>query len=202
MLIAATIRGMAPADLESEDVRLHRRARRLARAAVATVLVLALVASVAAVVAVANARRAERRARDALGRQFGLAALDLPASEVDQAFLLSLVAADLDSGDDAERFQASRALIGRYSRLDTLLHAPWTRRACAASPSRSTAWSPPRRHKATGHVLLTWPAGTRESPTVIALAQLPRRRPAISFLDGGTAAGRRAERQRSRDDRR
>jgi hypothetical protein len=42
VLIAATIRGVAPSDLESEDVRLHRRARRLARAAVATVLVLAL----------------------------------------------------------------------------------------------------------------------------------------------------------------
>ena len=34
-LVASTIRGVAPDDLESEDVRLHRRARRLAQAAVA-----------------------------------------------------------------------------------------------------------------------------------------------------------------------
>ena len=71
VIIAATIRGIAPADLESEDVRLHRRARRLARAAVATVVVLALVASIAAVVAVANAQRRRtarpRRARPAIG---------------------------------------------------------------------------------------------------------------------------------------
>ena len=71
MLIAATIRGIAPVDVESEDVRLHRRARRLARLAVATVVVLALVASLAAVVAVAKAHEAERRARDPLAVSWG-----------------------------------------------------------------------------------------------------------------------------------
>ena len=121
--IAAPIRGLPPDELEGEDIRLHRRARLLARAAVATVAVLAIVAIVAAIIAVGNARRADRRAREALGRQLGLAALDLPAGELDEAFLLSLAAADLQDDDDASRFQASRALIGRYSRLEALLHS-------------------------------------------------------------------------------
>ena len=43
-------------------------------------------------------------------------------AELDEAFLLSLAAADLQDDDDASRFQASRALIGRYSRLVALLH--------------------------------------------------------------------------------
>jgi WD40 repeat protein len=85
--------------------------------------VLAVVSIVAAIVAVGNAQRADRRAREALGRQLGLAALDLPAGQLDEAFLLSLVAAGLQDDDDASRFQASRALIGRYSRLVALLHS-------------------------------------------------------------------------------
>ena len=56
-LVASTIRGVAPDDLESEDVRLHRRARRLAQTAVAVVVVLALLASAAAIAAVRNAPR-------------------------------------------------------------------------------------------------------------------------------------------------
>ena len=97
-------------------------ARRLAKTAVASVVILALVASLAAVVAVANARRADRRARR---RSAGSS--DWPPSTCLRArptrhFLLSLVAADLDSGDN--RFDAARALIGRYSRLDEMLYAP------------------------------------------------------------------------------
>ena len=149
--IAAPIRGVPPDELEGEDIRLHRRARVLARAAVATVAVLAIVATVAAIIAVGNARRADRRAREALGRQLGLAALDLPAGQLDEAFLLSLAAADLQDDDDASRFQASRALIGRYSRLVALLHpAEDTTRGISfrgvdvAPDGRiiATAWSP------------------------------------------------------------
>jgi WD40 repeat protein len=150
--IAAPIRGLAPEELEGEDIRLHRRARRLARAAVATVAVLAVVATIAAVLAVGNARRADRRAREALGRQLGLVALDLPAGELDQAFLLSLAAADLQDHDDHTRFQATRALIGRNSRLDALLHPVdggsgrrASFRGVAIAPDGgilATAWSP------------------------------------------------------------
>jgi WD40 repeat protein len=120
--VAAPIRGVAPDELEGEDIRMHRRARRLARSAVAVVAALAIAASVAAVVAVRNAQRADRRAREAIARQVGLAALDLPASEIDRAFLMSLASGELAADDDPERFQPAQVLIGRYSRLDRLLH--------------------------------------------------------------------------------
>ena len=187
VLIAATIRGVAPADLESEDVRLHRRLPPGA-CAVATVLMLALVASVAAVVAVFNARRANMRARDALGRQLGLVALDLPASEVDQAFLLLLIAANLDSGGDTERFQASRALIGRYSRLEQLLYAPGgtasIRDVATRPPMTAQSWrlSPPMaRRGCSGSVEEV--ARSEPSCTDMAVGILP----AVSFTGDGTA---------------
>ena len=120
--VAAPIREMSPGDLEGEDVRLRRRAKRLARAAVAAVALLAIVASIAGVLAVRNARAADARAREAVARQVGLAALDLPASEIDRALLMSLVSADLADGDDDDRFQPAQVLIGRYSRLESLLH--------------------------------------------------------------------------------
>jgi WD40 repeat protein len=120
--VAAPIRNIAPGDLEGEDVRLRRRAKRLARAAVAAVVTLAIVAVIAGALAVRNARDADARAREAIARQVGLAALDLPASEIDRALLMSLVAADLADDDDPARFQPAQVLIGRYSRLESLLH--------------------------------------------------------------------------------
>jgi WD40 repeat protein len=120
--VAAPIRNMAPGDLEGEDVRLRRRAKRLARAAVAAVVTLAIVAVIAGALAVRNARAADARAREAVARQVGLAALDLPASEIDRALLMSLVAANLADDDDPGRFQPAQVLIGRYSRLESLLH--------------------------------------------------------------------------------
>src|SRR3954452_2725875 len=184
VLIAATIRGIAPADVESEDVRLHRRARRLARAAVATVLVLALVASLAAVVAVAKAHEAERRARDALGRQLGLAALELPAGEIDQAFLWSLVGAGLDSGGNAQRFRASRALIGRYSRLDKLLYAPpGTSSLPNVATSAEGLVAATRTQEDGTTALLTWGSGDiREPPTITALPAGLGLPTAVSFV--------------------
>jgi hypothetical protein len=119
--VAAPIRGIAPDELVDEDVRLRRRARRLGRAAIVTVAVLAVVAGIAAALAVRNARQADRRAREAVARQVGLAALDMPASELDQALLTTLAAADLASDDDPHRFQSAQVLMGRYSRLQRLL---------------------------------------------------------------------------------
>jgi WD40 repeat protein len=120
--VAAPIRNMAPSDLEGEDLRLRRRAKRLARAAVAVVVALAIVATIAGVLAVRNARAADARAREAVARQVGLAALDLPGSDIDRALLMSLVSADLADDDDDDRFQSAQVLVGRYSRLEALLH--------------------------------------------------------------------------------
>lgn len=119
-LLASPMRGLPPDELEGEDIRLHRRARRLAKAAVSGLVVLAVAASLAAVAAAANARRAEKEARVALARQVGLEAIDLPASTLDRAFLLSLAAAGLEAGADTSRFRPTRTLIGRYSRLDRI----------------------------------------------------------------------------------
>lgn len=147
--LASPIRGLAPAELESEDVRLHRRARRLARGAVATLVALAIVATLAAVVAVRNANEAERRARQAVARQLGLAALDMPARDLDDALLVSLAASRLDPDAGPERFLASRTLLGRHSRLVALLHTPEelgepSLRGVAISPGgdtvAATAW--------------------------------------------------------------
>ena len=171
--IVAPIRGLPPDELEGEDIRLHRRARSLARAAVATVAVLAIVAIVAAIIAVGNARRADRRAREALGRQLGLVALDLPAGRLDEAFLLSLAAAGLQDDDDASRFQASRALIGRYSRLVALLHSAESTsggisfRGVAIAPDGriiATAWSPDG-----SAALLSWKDGLQAEAFAMAL---------------------------------
>jgi hypothetical protein len=121
--VASPIRGMSPEDLESEDVRQHRRAVRLARLAVATVVVLGLAAVIAAIVAVGNAHRADRRAREATGGQLGLAALDIPSSDMARALLLSVAAGQLAPQSDEATFRASRVLIGRYSKLTALLDA-------------------------------------------------------------------------------
>ena len=137
VLIAATIRGVAPADLESEDVRLHRRARRLARAAVATVLVLALVASVAAVVAVANARRADAAPAMRSAGSWGWRHSTSRRARSTRRFLLSLVAADLDSG---ERY---RAVPGQPGADRPLLPA-----RAAAVRARRNGEHPRRRHLA------------------------------------------------------
>ena len=113
----------------------------------------------------------------------GLEALQLPASEVDQAFLLSLVAAHLDSGDD--RFQASRALVGRYSRLETLLYAPpgtTSLRNIAISDDVVAATT--TQGDGTS-ILLRWPPGTGEDPTVTRLPAAVGDAPPISFLDDG-----------------
>ncbi len=119
--LSAPIRGMAPDELEGEDVRLHRRARRLARSAVIALVVLTAVAVVAAIVAVIKRNEADRRTKQALARQLGLEALDLPTSDLDRALLLSLAAAKLDPGGGDDRFRPSRALIGRFAHLDRLL---------------------------------------------------------------------------------
>ena len=119
--VASPIHGKPPEELEGEDIRLHRRARRLARSAVGALVALTIVAGAAAVVAVSSAQRADRRTREAVARQVGLASIDLPAGQLDRALLMSLASGELD-GDGPGRFQPTQVLIGRYSRLQSILH--------------------------------------------------------------------------------
>jgi hypothetical protein len=122
--LASPIRGLPPDELESEDLRLHRTARRLARGAIAALVTLAIIASLAAVIAVRNANRAERRAQEALARQLGLEALDMPPSDLDAALLVSAAAGRLDPSGDPARYRASRTLLGRHARLVSFERAP------------------------------------------------------------------------------
>lgn len=63
--LAAPIHGIPKDELDSEDVRLHRRAKRLARGAVAALILLFVASIAAAVLAVANASRADEAAAEA-----------------------------------------------------------------------------------------------------------------------------------------
>ncbi|MDI6101640.1 TIR domain-containing protein [Actinoplanes sp. NEAU-A12] len=67
--LAAPMHGVSKDELESEDVRQHRRARRLWSAATAMLVVLALVASLTGVLAMRNAGRANASAVEARRQQ-------------------------------------------------------------------------------------------------------------------------------------
>ncbi len=118
--LASPIHGVPPDDLEGEDVRLRRRARRLARGGVVALGTLTVAATVASVVAVQQADQARARAAEAEARSGALAALDLPISRLDEAFVASLRAAGRDA-DNPDRFRSAQTLVGRYPRLSQLL---------------------------------------------------------------------------------
>jgi WD40 repeat protein len=65
-VLAAAIHGVAPEDLESDDVRLHRRTMRLAGAAIGALAVLTLAALVSAGLAVSYAATAQRNEERAI----------------------------------------------------------------------------------------------------------------------------------------
>ncbi|MEU8238166.1 TIR domain-containing protein [Actinoplanes missouriensis] len=67
--LAAPMHGVSKDELESEDVRQHRRARRLWSAATATLVLLAMVASFTGVLAMRNAGRANAEAVEAQRQQ-------------------------------------------------------------------------------------------------------------------------------------
>ena len=191
--LASPIRELPPDEIEGEDIRLHRKAQRLARAAVAMLVALALAASVAAVVAVVNANRADRRAREAVARQIGLLALDMPASDLDQALLFSVVAADLDADTGVERFRASRTLLGRNARLVQLLHTPpadgdVSLRGMAVSADGTQVAATGSSDQEQPH-LFTWDVDHPTEPRSITIA--PGAGPSVAFgADGGAVVGR------------
>lgn len=98
--IASAIRGVPKEDLESEEVRQHRRTRRTAGLAVALIGVLAIAASLASVLASRNAataeeqrRIAESNASDARARLLAISAIDSPGDrDPDLTKLLGLEA--------------------------------------------------------------------------------------------------------------
>ena len=185
--VAAPIRGVPPDELEGEDIRLHKRAQRLARGAVVALVVLSVLATIAAVIAVSNAHRADQRTREAIAHQIGLAALDLSTSEIDQALLMSLVSGELASGNDPQRFQPTQVLIGRYSRLRSMLHLSDTEgfvtvRGIGLSPDGTVIYATAGR--ADGSLALaTWPQSDTPEAQLAALPLGAGSR--VDVIDGG-----------------
>jgi WD40 repeat protein len=101
--LAAPIHGVAKDDLESEDLRVHRRARRLARSAVAVLASLLVIAVFFGVVAATERNRAEDNARKAVREavvadsgRVAAEARRLVDGHVDLALLLAVAARRLD----------------------------------------------------------------------------------------------------------
>ena len=95
--LAAPMHGLAKDDLDSEDVRQHRRGRRLARGGVAVLTLLVVIAVVASVVAVVQRNdadterdRANQRAIEATAARFAALATSESSSANDEALLLGV----------------------------------------------------------------------------------------------------------------
>jgi WD40 repeat protein len=88
--LASPIHGLPREELESEDVRQHRRVRRLARLAVATLSVLIVVAVAFGVFALVQRGAARREARVASSRQLAAVATARATTEPDLSLLLGI----------------------------------------------------------------------------------------------------------------
>jgi len=88
--IAAPIHNKDKDALESEDLRLHRRAVRTAVLAVVLLALLTVATSIASLLAVRYAKRADQRARLAIARQLAAEALNMKDQRLDLSLLLSL----------------------------------------------------------------------------------------------------------------
>ncbi|MDH3307337.1 MAG: hypothetical protein OEO77_07465, partial [Acidimicrobiia bacterium] len=92
--IASAIRGVPKDELESEEVRQHRRTVRTAWAAGGLVAVLAIVAVLAGIVAIGQRDAADRNARLALARELAASAVNVLEEDPELAILLTLEAID------------------------------------------------------------------------------------------------------------
>jgi WD40 repeat protein len=120
--LAAPMHGIAKDDLESEDVRLQRRARRLARGALTTLALLTAVAVLFGAVAVrernsaqANARDARHQATVADSQRLAVQAQTLAAGNFEVALLLAAEARNLD--DSVASRGALEAVLSTGARL-------------------------------------------------------------------------------------
>jgi WD40 repeat protein len=127
--LAAPIHGIAKDELESEDVRLHRRARRLARGAVISLVLVTAIAVLFGLFALRADNRAVRegnratRERDLAVRQATIAdsqrlaaqAQNLVASRLDLALLLAVEARKID--DSVATRGALESVLSHVSRV-------------------------------------------------------------------------------------
>jgi WD40 repeat protein len=124
--LAAPMHGLAKDDLESEDVRLQRRARRLARTGVIALTLLTAVAVLFGAVAVrernsaqANARLARHQATVADSQRLAAQAQTLAAGNFEVALLLAVEAHKLD--DSVASRGALEAVLSTDARLEQVV---------------------------------------------------------------------------------
>lgn len=118
--LAAPIHGVAKDELESEDVRQHRRAVRVRRASFAGLAVLLVLALTAVGVAVGQRNRAQHEARVSDSQRLAIQAQTLTGSQLDRALLLSVAALDLD--DSTASRQGVLAALGAQPQLEAFDH--------------------------------------------------------------------------------
>jgi WD40 repeat protein len=117
--LAAPLHGVPKEELESEDVRQHRRARRLARGGVAMLALFLVVSLTAGGLAILNARRAEREATVATARGVAGQAVARAGTAPDLALLLAVEAHHLR--DSPESRSALLTVLQRTSRVERLV---------------------------------------------------------------------------------
>jgi hypothetical protein len=127
--LAAPMRGVPREELESDEIRIHRRAVRLAWTAAIVLVALSLATAVAAVAAVRNADSARVSAADALDksrqadstRLGALAAEEATHGLPDRALLLAVVAADAGGTDTRAARDALLGATGNAHGLERVL---------------------------------------------------------------------------------
>ena len=105
--LAAPMHGIPKDELESEDIRQHRRTRRLARGAIAALATFLALALASAVFAFTQRDQARERARVANAERLAALSNTVVDTQLDQALLLAFEAERLDSS-----VATRRALLG------------------------------------------------------------------------------------------
>ena len=152
--LAAPIRHVPKEDLESEDLRLHRRAIRLARAAVTALAALTIAAVVSAVFAVANAHQSEQRREEGLARELAAQSVNLAGRDLRRAFAVAASGVSVRSTQQTQ--QALLQVLQSAPRIKQFRDYPasTTPVSGAFSPDGRTYYVAGATHRGTGGVTL------------------------------------------------
>ena len=172
--LAAPMHHLPKDELESEDVRRHRRALRLARAAVAVLVVLMLAAVVTGGLAVRNANRADESAREARAQAIATLSRQLAASSANVPTTVASMSRCSSRSLPTERRPTPKLAAVRLARSSptdapTYLHGFGSDVEAAFAPSgRTVAATDSRRIRvwnvATGRLLFDQPTGGNGPP--------------------------------------
>ncbi|MEV0084029.1 TIR domain-containing protein [Saccharopolyspora sp. NPDC050642] len=135
--LAAPIHGVHADDLDSEDIRLHRRRKLVARSGVALLCVLTVGVTAPSILAVQQRDRAEGQARVALSRALAAEALAQPNSRL----ATQLAGAAYRSAPTAQASGALQSLLNRNRHVVSFVR-PQEKEVMANRP----ASSPPPAH--------------------------------------------------------